>query len=371
MHPRAARGVTARCRGPSGTDAAPAGARAGGSPAWRAARPVGDRACLDRAASAGPPGWDGPGASTRDRTGRMPGRLPASWRRRMRARERACAPSAPGVPAARRASAAPAPRAVARRWHRCATRSRALDSPAGIDYLSLHAPRASGREPRLRRPSGPRARLLRRGARRVRRAARPERRGQDDALPRHAGLIPVLAGRIVYGFDRRASPPGYVPQKETLDPIFPLTVHEVVLMGTYARLGPLCPVGRRAHRLAAECLAQVGQAELADQPFWALSGGQKQRVLIARALAVEPELLLLDEPTAGIDPGAERGIMDLIARLNRERGLTVVLVSHHLRLVRALVSTVIWVEDGAVTKGPTAALLAPERLAAVFGVGVG
>src|SRR5579885_2496196 len=165
MHPRAARGVTARCRGPSGTDAAPAGARAGGSPAWRAARPVGDRACLDRAASAGPPGWDGPGASTRDRTGRMPGRLPASWRRRMRARERACAPSAPGVPAARRASAAPAPRAVARRWHRCATRSRALDSPAGIDYLSLHAPRASGREPRLRRPYGLRLRPPREPAR--------------------------------------------------------------------------------------------------------------------------------------------------------------------------------------------------------------
>src|SRR5579875_3613509 len=186
----------------------------------------------------------------------------------------------------------------------------------------------------------------------------PNGAGKTTLFRGMLGLIPVLAGRIVYGFDRRASPPGYVPQKETLDPIFPLTVHEVVLMGTYARLGP-------------ECLAQVGQAELADQPFWALSGGQKQRVLIARALAVEPELLLLDEPTAGIDPGAERGIMDLIARLNRERGLTVVLVSHHLRLVRALVSTVIWVEDGAVTKGPTAALLAPERLAAVFGVGVG
>jgi ABC-type Mn2+/Zn2+ transport system ATPase subunit len=199
----------------------------------------------------------------------------------------------------------------------------------------------------------------------------PNGAGKTTLFRGMLGLIPVLAGRIVYGFDRRASPPGYVPQKETLDPIFPLTVHEVVLMGTYARLGPLRPVGRREHRLAAECLAQVGQAELADQPFWALSGGQKQRVLIARALAVEPELLLLDEPTAGIDPGAERGIMDLIARLNRERGLTVVLVSHHLRLVRALVSTVIWVEDGAVAKGPTAALLAPERLAAVFGVGVG
>jgi ABC-type Mn2+/Zn2+ transport system ATPase subunit len=111
----------------------------------------------------------------------------------------------------------------------------------------------------------------------------------------------------------------------------------------------------------------VGLADLTRQPFWALSGGQRQRVLIARALAAEPTLLLLDEPTAGIDPGAEAGIMELIARLNHERALTVVLVSHHLRLVRSVVRTVIWVEDGVVTRGSTAELLAPERLAAVFG----
>ena len=80
--------------------------------------------------------------------------------------------------------------------------------------------------------------------------------------------------------------------------------------------------------------------------------------------------MLLDEPTAGIDPGAEASIMDLIARLNRDNGLTVVLVSHNLRLVRSLVGTVIWVEDGIVTKGPTAELLAPERLARIFGVAV-
>ena len=185
----------------------------------------------------------------------------------------------------------------------------------------------------------------------------PNGSGKTTLFRGMLGLIPVLAGRIAWGWDRLASPPGYVPQKESLDPIFPLTAHEVVLMGTYARLAPLRPIGRRRRRLASTCLAQVGLGDLADQPFWALSGGQKQRVLIARALAAEPEVLLLDEPTAGIDAAAEATIMELIMHLHRERGLTVILVSHHLRLVRSLVGTVIWVEDGRVAKGATAEML--------------
>src|SRR5215475_8648648 len=85
----------------------------------------------------------------------------------------------------------------------------------------------------------------------------PNGAGKTTLLRGVLGLIPVLAGRIEYGFDRSTSPPGYVPQRDTLDPIFPLTVFEVVLMGTYGRLALLRPVGRRQRQLAADCLERV------------------------------------------------------------------------------------------------------------------
>src|SRR6185369_8312296 len=98
----------------------------------------------------------------------------------------------------------------------------------------------------------------------------PNGAGKTTLLRGMLRLIPTLAGTIEYGFDRAASPPGYVPQRESLDPIFPLTAFEVVLMGTYARLPVLWPIGRRARRLAAECLDRVGLAGVAGRPFWEL-----------------------------------------------------------------------------------------------------
>ncbi len=184
----------------------------------------------------------------------------------------------------------------------------------------------------------------------------PNGAGKTTLLRGMLGLAPALAGRIVYGFDRRASPPGYVPQRDALDPIFPLSAFEVVLMGTYARLPPLWPVGKRCRQLAAHCLDQVGLADLSARPFWTLSGGQKQRVLIARALAVESEMMFLDEPTAGVDRDAESAIVELITRLNRTRGLTIILVSHHLALVQSAVSAVIWVDEGRALKQPVESL---------------
>ena len=191
----------------------------------------------------------------------------------------------------------------------------------------------------------------------------PNGAGKTTLLRGILGLIPVLAGRIGYGFDRAASPPGYVPQRDTLDPIFPLSAFEVVLMGTYAKLPPIRPVGAKLRRLAAQCLDQVGLADQARRPFWTLSGGQKQRVLIARALAVEPEVLLLDEPTAGVDHEAEAAITELIARLNRDQRLTVVLVTHHFGRIRSIVQSAVWVDDGQALRQGVDALAATGDMA--------
>ena len=194
----------------------------------------------------------------------------------------------------------------------------------------------------------------------------PNGAGKTTLLRGILGLVPVLAGRIAYNFDRSTSPPGYVPQRDTLDPIFPLSAFEVVLMGTYAKLPPLRFAGRRQRQLASQCLEEVGLAALARRQFWELSGGQKQRVLIARALAAEPDVLFLDEPTAGVVHEAEATIIQLIGRLNRERMLTAILVSHHLGHIESMVHSVVWVDDGRASKRSIEAVRAEEGLAGLF-----
>ena len=195
----------------------------------------------------------------------------------------------------------------------------------------------------------------------------PNGAGKTTLLRGIVGLLPTLAGTLEYGFDRATSPLGYVPQRDALDRTFPLTVREVVLMGTYARLHPLQRVGRAQRLLAAHCLEQVKLGALADERFASLSGGQTQRVLIARALAAEPRLLLLDEPTAGVDTEATAAIMEVLGRLNRDEGLAVVLVTHQVRMLRGLASAVFWVQEGRVTRGPLDDVLTPERMAEVPG----
>ncbi|MCE5272394.1 metal ABC transporter ATP-binding protein [bacterium] len=136
---------------------------------------------------------------------------------------------------------------------------------------------------------------------------------------------------------------GYLPQGPRFDPRFPVSVLDVVRLGTLAR-GAIPRAGGRRERESAEAaLREVSLWERRLSPFSELSGGQRQRALIARALACEPELLLLDEPTAGLDLKAEHEIYDLLRRLNER--LTILMVSHDLFFVSRFVNRVICVKD--------------------------
>jgi ABC-type Mn2+/Zn2+ transport system ATPase subunit len=193
----------------------------------------------------------------------------------------------------------------------------------------------------------------------------PNGAGKTTLLRGVLGIIPILAGQVEYGVDRLANPPGYVPQRETLDPIFPLTVFEIVLMGTYARLGPL----RRWAVVSVKSLSPVwNRSVFRTLPTvrFGYSRAVRNNGCSSRAPLREPEILLLDDqPLASIP--AQRLIMELISASTETRVSLVVLVSHHLRLVRSLVRSVIWVEGGCATKGPTETMLAPERVTDIFG----
>jgi zinc transport system ATP-binding protein len=131
---------------------------------------------------------------------------------------------------------------------------------------------------------------------------------------------------------------GYVPQYVHYDPQFPVSVIDIVLMG---RLGRPSRYGKLDREAAHEALHLVGMEEVADRPFEALSGGQRQRALIARALASESDLLLLDEPTANIDALVEAELFELLKEMNQR--MTILMVSHDLALVSSIVKRAICV----------------------------
>jgi manganese/zinc/iron transport system ATP- binding protein len=154
---------------------------------------------------------------------------------------------------------------------------------------------------------------------------------------------------------------GYVPQRETVDWDFPVTVMDVVLMGTYARLGWFRRPGSRERSAARESLERVGLADLAGRQIGRLSGGQQQRVFLARALAQDASIYLLDEPLAGVDAASQEQIFAVLAGL-RAAGKLVVVVHHDLRTAAAWFDAVALVDRRLVAAGPTAAVLTPDNL---------
>jgi ABC-type Mn2+/Zn2+ transport system ATPase subunit len=169
--------------------------------------------------------------------------------------------------------------------------------------------------------------------------------GKTTLLRGLLGFLPPLAGRVSRRPGLRI---GYVPQRETLDPLYPLSAFDVARLGSWRDLPFWRPGGARERARAREALEACRAGELARVRYAALSGGQRQRVLLARALASEPELLLLDEPTAGVDPAAEQEILDLLRELRQRRGLSVWMVTHHVHAIRGRADRSVVLSNGRV-----------------------
>jgi len=194
----------------------------------------------------------------------------------------------------------------------------------------------------------------------------PNGGGKTTVLRSLLGALPLLSGRRELPRPLRV---GYVPQRDHVDAIWPLTAGEVVLMGRTPGLGILHRPGPGDRRAGAEALARVGIGDLAERRYRDLSGGQRQRTLIARALAADPELLAVDEPTNGMDPAAELSTMDVLRDLHAGGALAVVMVSHRLDAVANYARSLAFVdhERGIFQVGSLEEMLRPGPLSALYG----
>ena len=199
--------------------------------------------------------------------------------------------------------------------------------------------------------------------------------GKTTLLKLLSGIVRPHAGSVwlndapLAGMSRRqvARHVAVVPQET--HPAFDYTVMEMVLMGRHPHLGMFQLEGPEDLALARESLTATGTAHLAGRAYMTLSGGEKQRVVIASALAQAPDVLLLDEPTASLDLGYQLEVAALLTRLNRDRGVTMVLATHDLNLAAALCDRLVLIREGRVlAQGPTVDVLTTGTIQRLYGV---
>lgn len=184
----------------------------------------------------------------------------------------------------------------------------------------------------------------------------PNGAGKTTLLKALSGLHPLIEGAIrirqrnLADYSRKAlaRTMALVPQQINAD--FPFTVAETVLMGRYPHLGLLAVEGKQDLRLAGQAMELTEIAHLASRRLGQLSGGERQRVIIARAICQQSKILLLDEPTASLDPAHQLRIMDLMERLRQQEQLTIVMVSHDLNLASAYADRLLLLKGGEVEK---------------------
>ena len=196
----------------------------------------------------------------------------------------------------------------------------------------------------------------------------PNGAGKSTLLKVVAGILQPTTGRVtVYGHGAAGHfCIGYVPQRSQVDWKFPVTVSDVVLMGRVARIGLLRQAGRLDHEMVRDSLAQVGATDLARRQIGELSGGQQQRVFIARALAQEAELLLMDEPLTGLDTPSQEAIFEILDLL-RTRHITVLVSTHDLQLAAERFDRQMLLRRKLLAFGHADEVLTAERLRLAYG----
>ena len=197
----------------------------------------------------------------------------------------------------------------------------------------------------------------------------PNGAGKSSLLKAALGIVPSVSGRVsIFGkpLSEARARVAYVPQRAGVDWDFPATVLDVVVMGLYRQIGLLRFAGRREKAQALACLEQVGMAAFAGRQIGQLSGGQQQRVFLARALAQGADLLVLDEPFAGVDAATERAIVQVLRSL-KAAGRTIVCVHHDLATVAEYFDHVLLMNVRKVAEGSVTEAFTPETLQQTYG----
>ncbi|BAU99882.1 metal ABC transporter ATP-binding protein [Aurantimicrobium minutum] len=190
----------------------------------------------------------------------------------------------------------------------------------------------------------------------------PNGSGKSTLLKGVLGLIPLVEGTMGLG---KTEGIGYLPQTEHIDPEFPVTLKQVVMMGRYRKLGLFRFPSSSDRAAVRKAIASVGLTNVANKRFGSLSGGQQQRGFLARALASEPGLLLLDEPFNGLDQPNRDALMQTLRQL-KAAGVAIIVTTHDLDLAREVCDTVLFVNGRQVAFGPKEEVLTLANLQEVF-----